>query len=118
MNGFLFRIVFLCGWFLLQSVLPLSAQQRLRFPTPVSRVEQDSLQWEQVLQRYQSFCDVAIAAKAGDKEAAKQLRSQADAISQLLKKVKGSNMTPSQQQRFNQMKQPRWFCLICAAIRC
>ena len=104
MNGFLLRVFLLCGCFLLQGVAPMAAQRQMRFPAPDSQMQRDSLQWERVLQRYQSFCDMAVAAKAGDKEAAKRLRPQADSIGMLLKNVKGSNMTPSQQQRFNQMK--------------
>ena len=104
MKGFLLRIILFCAFFQLMGMLTVSAQPRMRVPTPVTQVQRDSLQWEQVLHYYQSFCDVALAAKAGDKEAAKRLRPQADSIMTLLKNVKGSNMTPSQQQRFNQMK--------------
>ena len=104
MKGFLLRIILFCAFFQLMGMLTVSAQPRLRAQTPVTKVQRDSLQWEQVLQCYQSFCDIAVAAKTGDKEAAKRLRPQADSIMTLLKNVKGSNMTPSQQQRFNQMK--------------
>lgn len=89
------RLAILIG-LLFFSVFPLSAQ---------SRAQRDSLGWEQVLQAYQQFCDLAVEARAGDKEATAKLRPQADAISALLQQVKGSGMTPSQQQRFQAMKQ-------------
>ena len=104
MKGFpLLLFVFCLGALVLGAPI-LAAQTRARAQVP-SQVQRDSLRWEQILQRYQVFCDGAVAAKAGDKEAARQLRTQADSISLLLKAVKGSNMTPSQQQRFSRMKQ-------------
>ena len=105
MKGFPFRIVLVCACILLQGVSSLVAQPRARAQTAVTQTQRDSLAWEQILQHYQSFCDGAVAAKAGDKAAAKGLRLQADTIAELLKKVKGSGMTPSQQLRFAQMKQ-------------
>ena len=70
-----------------------------------TRAQRDSLGWEQVLRAYQQFCDLAVEARAGDKDAAGKLRPQADVISGLLEQVKGSGMTPSQQHRFLAMKQ-------------
>ena len=65
----------------------------------------DSLRWEQVLAAYQTFCELAADARSGNATARTQLQQQADAISTLLKQVKGSQMTPSQQTRFSRMKQ-------------
>lgn len=70
-----------------------------------TRAQRDSLGWEQVLQAYQQFCDLAVSARAGDRDAAAKLRPQADAIATLLQQVKGSGMTPVQKQRFERMKQ-------------
>ena len=89
------RLVILIGLLFL-GVFPLTAQ---------SRVQRDSLGWEQVLQAYQRFCELTVEARAGDKDAACKLRPQADTISALLQQVKGSGMMPSQQQRFLAMKQ-------------
>ena len=70
-----------------------------------TRAQRDSLGWEQVLQAYQQFCDLAVSARAGDRNAAAKLRPQADAIATLLQQVKGSSMSPLQQRRFERMKQ-------------
>ena len=93
MDRYLLRILLVC-LALLMAAPALPAQSR-----------RDSLGWEKVLSAYQVFCDDAVSAKAGDKEALQRLRPQADAISSLLQQVKGSGMTPSQQQRFLRMKQ-------------
>lgn len=93
MDRYLLRILLIFVVLLMASPV-ISAQSR-----------RDSLGWEKVLSAYQVFCDDAVSAKAGDKAAAQRLRQQADAISSLLQQVKGSGMTPSQQQRFLRMKQ-------------
>ncbi len=74
-------------------------------PVLPAQPQRDSLRWDEVLSRYQTFCEEAVAAKTGDKEAAIRLRPQADTIAALLRQVKGTQMTPSQQRRFTQMKQ-------------
>ena len=74
-------------------------------PVLPAQSQRDSLRWDEVLQRYQAFCEEAVAAKTGDREAAGRLRPQADTITVLLRQVRGTRMTPSQQQRFTQMKQ-------------
>ena len=92
------RRILLCLVLWLVSLTVAEAQ------TAPSQPVRDSLHWEQVLAAYQSFCELAADARSGDAEARAKLRKQADGISTLLAQVKGSQMTASQQARFEKMK--------------
>ena len=88
--------------FLLFCLPPVRAQQTDLPHTAQAR--RDSLRWEEVLQAYQSFCELAADARSGDAQARTELRRQADTINALLQQTRGSRMTTSQKQRFDRMK--------------
>ena len=87
-------------WLALISCLPAARAQT----AAATQAQRDSLCWEQVLEAYQSFCDMAADARGGDSQARRSLQGAADRITALLGKVRGSRMTPSQQRRFDRMK--------------
>lgn len=99
----MFRIIIILSVFFFLAA-NADAQVSARVQTRSNQAQRDSIGWEQVLQEYQIFCDFAVEARNGDRNAASKLRKQADTISALLQQVKGSGMTPSQQKRFSHMK--------------
>lgn len=94
---------FLVALTLLLFCLPPARAQRTD-PPQTAQARRDSLRWEEVLQAYQSFCELAANARSGDAQARTELRRQADTIDSLLQQTRGSRMTASQKQRFDRMK--------------
>ena len=97
MQRILLGLILLCGCLTAAGAQNTAARR--------AQAARDSLRWEQVLDAYQAFCDIAVEARSGEPEAIGRLRTQADAITALLQQVKGSRMTASQQKRFERMKQ-------------